>query len=185
MCSQIFFMMGSLIKRKKEWEYGHEDNSRWHCVCRKTALLKCISFTASKETSVNNFWPSRLILMWKVAEWSALQKYRVYFKFLNFQRIYKLRKLKIFIKKLIFFAARNSLKTKKKYEKTLFTFVEQTIPFMIEMNVDYVGQSIPPLVFLPRTLFLPFSANNSFYTKKTGKSTRQLPQLLFEFTCVR
>ena len=53
----------------------------------KTALLKCISYTASKEISVHRFWATRLIITSKEAEWSALQKYREFYPFFEFKKI--------------------------------------------------------------------------------------------------
>ena len=41
------------------------------------------------------------------------------------------------------------------------------------MNMDSVGRTVHPLVYLPLTPFFPFSMN------KTGRSTRDLPLFFF------
>ena len=40
-------------------------NMMSHCVCRKTALLKCISFTNCKKITTHSFWARNLILVLK------------------------------------------------------------------------------------------------------------------------
>ena len=90
--------------KEKVWVYGHDNKSWWHSVCIKFALLKCVRFIISKETSAHSFWATRLIWVLKEADWSALQNCREFFfiDFRNLKKSYNFCKLKISMKKLLF-----------------------------------------------------------------------------------
>ena len=120
----------------KKVEYGNDDKSWRHYVCRKTALLICISFTTSIETSAHSFWAKRLILVSNVADWSALQKYWEFFFIIRFF-FKKIRppEVKNFYDKIIFFKTRNNSKTRIKYEKISLYFCRRSNSSSIEINM--------------------------------------------------
>ena len=96
--------------------------------CRKMALMKCASFTSSKEITAHSFELQGSNWYQKKRNEVFFEVQRDFFQFFNFhEKTYDLWKLKIsMIKKK---KKRNILKTKKKCErKTLLTFIEQTIP---------------------------------------------------------
>ena len=103
---------------------------------------------------------------------------------------FKIRVFKIFIASeswkvlwyMIFFKSLINSKMKMKYEKTLHFFCRTKNSPSIDLNIESIGRTIHPLVYLPRTIVFLFSLKNSFYMKKkTAKSTRQLSQLFLDF----
>ena len=117
----------------KKVEYGNDDKSWRHYVCRKTALLICISFTTSIETSAHSFWAKRLILVSNVADWSALQKYWEFFFIIRFfSKKYALQKLKISMIKLFFLKHVTTRKLELNMKKFPYTFVEEAIPLRLK-----------------------------------------------------
>ena len=66
-CSQFFNTTVTTI--------SHDDTMS----AEKITFLKFISFTIYKHTSAHSFWATRVGLVLKEAEWSALQKHRKFF----------------------------------------------------------------------------------------------------------
>ena len=54
----------------------------------------------------------------------------------------------------------------------------------IDMNIDYLCQTVRLLIYMPLNHFFPCYVNESFSMKRRGESTRQLSQLSLEFTLV-
>ena len=66
---------------------------------QKTALLKYISFTPSKDNSAHSLQATRLILVLKEAKWSALQKYPEFFSIFEFSKKLQLLEVENFYEK--------------------------------------------------------------------------------------
>ena len=123
----------------------------WRYVYRKTALLKCVSFTAYKDISSHNFWATRLILVLKEVEWSALQKYRDLFSVFELKKLQR-PEVEIIYKKKTISSWKHVLtwelnsSTKKKFLNICWANNSSSV----DMFIDFVGRTVIPLFYVPR-----------------------------------
>ena len=101
-CPRIFITIGPMIKKKNRSTLT--TMSRGDTMsAEKPFSWNLLVFTTSKDNSAQCFWATRLILAWKEAEWSALQKkgkFFFYSNFSNFQKNFNKRKLKTSMKNI-------------------------------------------------------------------------------------
>ena len=127
---QLISDFTSVYKLSLRPECGHDDNSGWHFVSRKTALLFCYCFTISKETNAYSFWATRLIKVLKEAEWSALLKYyEFFFKFFDLKKVQP-PEFEIFYEKMIFF--KHVITRKRKLNTEIRYIILQSKQFLFE-----------------------------------------------------
>ena len=130
---QVFITIRPIIK-KETWENDHDVRSWWHYVCRKIALLKCISFATSYDTRSYSFWATKILLV--------LKEVNYYF-----------RKLKHFMKMIFFSKTCSNSKTKMKFQKNYLYFCRTSHSSLIDLIIDSVGWTVHPVAYLPRTQF--------------------------------
>ena len=163
---------------KKKWEHCHAYKSWWDYVCIKPI--------------------SRNILVLKLLNRPAPTVFELQGPYFNKRSVMKCY-TEVFQKKITtsgnwkclwktdFYRTHNNSRTKMNYEKkTLSTFVEQTIYLQLIFKSTMKVQ-----LFIRNSNFrgLPFSRfmwiTSFLWGKLEKKSTRQLPQIFFIFTCIQ
>ena len=128
MCPQNLITIWPIIENEKIWNtimtISHEDIMPWENSLSWNVLV----LQNLKRQAPTVFLATRLILETKGAEWSALQKYRVFLnKISNFQKLTTPGCWKCFTNN----KSVMTLKRKWNARKTLFTSVEQTVPLRL------------------------------------------------------
>ena len=103
-------------------------------VCKKIALLKSFNFVTSKEPNSFSFWATGLIMVPKEAEFFDPQSTReFFFRFSNSGKKHAVWNFSFLCKNAFFWKKKLMfiLKTKMKFEKKLYRFVEHKIPLRL------------------------------------------------------